>query len=147
MAIRSEKTWTLTAADKPGDFNNVTSVVPSEVTLQDGSKLSEKEGFGDSALRFNKENDKTGEMFRLNSICESGCVYTVTFVMYVDTITGSLMANFDNQKFPVLTSATGLQTVEIENEGLIDFFSLYVAGGSAADVYVASVTIELIEIK
>lgn len=141
------KTWTLTAANKPGDFNNVTSVVPFEVTLQDGSKLSEKEGFGDSALRFNKENDKTGEMFRLNSICESGCVYKITFVMYVDTITGTLMANFDNQKFPVLTSATGLQTVEIENEGLIDFFSLYVAGGSAADVYVASVTIELIEIK
>lgn len=40
---------------------------------------------------------------------------------------GSLMANFDNQKFPVLTEKTGLQTVSITNEGLIDFFSLYVA--------------------
>lgn len=140
-------TWTLTAKDKPGDFNNVSNVVPSEITLSDGTKLSEKEGFTDSALQFNKSDNKTGEMFRLNKICETGCIYKITFTMYVETVTGSLMANFDNQKFPVLTEKTGLQTVSITNEGLIDFFSLYVAGGASANVYVASVTIELIEIK
>lgn len=123
------------------------TLVPSEITLSDGTKLSEKEGFTDSALQFNKSNDQTGEMFRLNKICETGCIYKITFTMYVETVTGSLMANFDNQKFPVLTEKTGLQTVSITNEGLIDFFSLYVAGGASANVYVASVTIELIEIK
>lgn len=141
------KTWTLTAANKL--TTERTSVVSTaETTLADGTLLSTKAGFeGENAILFDKSNNVTGELFRLNEIVEANCEYKVTLVLYVESVTGTLMLNYDNRDFPAVATETGLKTVELTITSTVDFFSFYVNGSSAAKVYLASVKIELTKIN
>lgn len=143
-------TWTYDAGDGLAAADKFTIVNGDDVTLSDGSKLSSKEGFSGQAIWWTKssaDSDAVGELWQFGgNVCEANCKYEITFVLYVDNLSGgALMGKFDNE-FPNITSETGLQTVTLEWTGAIDFFCFYAQTGVTCDVYLASVTVELVEI-
>ncbi len=143
-------TWVYDAADGLAAPDKFTIVNAADVILSDGSKLSDKEGFSGQAIRWVKDStasDAFGELWQFaNRVCEANCNYKITFVLYVDSIAGgNLQGRFDST-FPNITGTAGLQTVVLDWSGAIDFFSFYAQTGVTVDVYLASVTVELVEI-
>lgn len=143
------KTWTFDGdAD---DFTPVggakfTRVNTADETLAAGGKLSAQAGFKTRAYKTALSGDSTNEIINSGAYFEASCEYEVTFVVYVESITGTLKIRFDSD-FPDLTNKTGLQTIKLTKTGAAGFTSFYTGGDSSATVYLSSMQIKLTKIN
>lgn len=124
----------------------------SEISIGDELFLDSIEGFEGQVMQFvdgSDTADRNVVAINGSEIFEQSGKYKVVLKLYVKELNnGPLMINLDNQVFdPVLESGSGLLEVEYEISGkTVNFLSLYTQNGTTAEVYLASISIELIEI-
>lgn len=138
------KTWTKDASAL-NLGNKGTAVACSEVTLADGTTLSDNEGFEGNAVHFNSGANSTMELFQAGGTIEIGCTYEFTFYLYIVSCPDRLMINVDNNAFVnILTNQTGYKKVTVTWEATkdADFFSLYLPS-AAGEFYLASMSYKL----
>ena len=125
----------------------------STISIGDGIFLSSIAGFDKSVMKHidsSSSSDRNVVAFNGSSIFENVGTYKVTLTLYVVTLSdGPLMVNIDNQVFSPLTlSGTGLMEVEYEVSGrTLNFFSLYTQNATLSEIYLASISIELMDIN
>lgn len=127
---------------------------PSDVFLENGEQLNEVEGFNVDKVFAHIDGSSTADtntvVFNGSGIFEAQGKYKVSITFYIDKLEdGPLMVNIDNQTFDPIVDAgeTGLVTIEYEITGkAINFFSIYSQNQTLAEVYLATIHIELIEI-
>ncbi|MFA6801470.1 MAG: hypothetical protein WCR19_05135, partial [Acholeplasmataceae bacterium] len=140
-----------------GEVWNVSSflqevVAASSVDLGEGVMLNTVAGFeGDVMALIDSltSADRSVAAFNGSAIFEAVGTYKVTLTLYVKSLEGGpLMINLDNQVFDAVTvDGTGSVQVEYTVTGkTINFLSLYTQGATLAEIYLANISIELIEI-
>lgn len=144
------QTWTLT--DITPLSANASKVNTADVILADDSLLSTIPGFGATAVLFEDADDsadKTGELFRAGDYFETSCDYKITYVMYIESLSGGpLMARYDSNFLAITDgSEIGLVTKVVDFSGAVDFFSFYTQGATTVKMYLASIEIELVKIN
>lgn len=125
----------------------------SQVDLGEGVMLDSVEGFEGEVMALVDDSttqDRNVTAINASDIFEMIGTYEVTFTLYVQTLeNGPLMVNLDNQVFDALTiTETGLVTVTYQVSGRhVNFLSLYTQNETLAEVYLANIQIELVEIE
>lgn len=144
------KTWTFDSNEDNftpvGGGAKFVRVNSADVTLSGGEKLSAQAGFNARAFKTVLGRDVTNELISCGDYIEAECEYEITFVMYVDSITGTLKARMDDS-FTDLATTTGLKTVTFTRTSTVDFMSFYTDASSSATVYLSSIKIKLTKIN
>ena len=111
---------------------------------------NEKMGTAPTKFTINAANVNM-EWFQANGRIETGHTYTITLTYYVASWEGSarMMYNFDNQVFEnVGSTSVGFheETITWTATKDVDFFSLYFPDTTNGVVYVANVTVTLVDL-